>query len=145
MKEIGSHIFYEDVDLNLKFDFDDLAKFHGADETGIKETLLDENGHIKMDVLEELVEVYVNAHVTDKFGEDFSLDVMDNTMNISWDIDVKSIKEKHIENWWDKKNLPKKSNALENGKIKPKTLEDEITQAVFNPSSIPEGLPEHRK
>ena len=29
-----------------------------------------------MDVLEELVEVYVNTHVTDKFGEDFSLDVM---------------------------------------------------------------------
>ena len=39
MKKIGSHIFYEDVNLNLKFDFDDFAKVHGADEEGIKETL----------------------------------------------------------------------------------------------------------
>ena len=143
MKEIGSHIFYEDVNLNLKFDFDDLAKFHGADEEGIKETLLDENGHIKMDVLEELVEVYVNAHVTDKFGKDFSLDTMDDTMNISWDIKVKSIKEKHIESWWNKKNPSPTKPKLPN--LKQKTLEEEIEQAIFDPSSIPEGLPEHRK
>ena len=130
MKEIGSHIFYEDVDLNLKFDFNDLAKHFKADEEGIKEKLLDENGHIKMDVLEELVEVYVNAHVTDKFGKDFSLDTMDNTMNISWDIKVKSIKEKNIESWWDEKNSSKQL-----------TLEE----AIANPNSIPEGLPEHRR
>jgi len=136
MKEIGSHIFYEDVNLNLKFDFDDLAKFHGADEEGIKEKLLDENGHIKMDVLEELVEVYVNSHITDKFGRDFSLDVMDDTMNISWDIDVKSIKEKHIESWWNKK----KSSQL-----KQKTFEEQVAEAISDPSSIPEGHPEHRK
>ena len=102
MKEIGKHIFYEDIDLNLKFDFDDLAKHFKADEEGIKEKLLDENGHIKMDFLEELVEVYVNTHIKDKFGEDFSLDVMDDTMNISWDIKVDSIKKTHIEKWWNK-------------------------------------------
>tara|TARA_Y100000996_G_scaffold387285_1_gene345942 strand:+ start:420 stop:836 length:417 start_codon:yes stop_codon:yes gene_type:complete len=138
MKEIGRNIFYEDVDLNLKFDFDDLAKFHGADEEGIKTILLDENGHIKMDVLEELVEVYVNAHITDKFGKDFSLDTMDNTMSISWDIKVKSIKEKHIQKWWDEKNPPEEQ-------VKQKSLEEQVMNALSNPSSIPEGLPEHRK
>ena len=54
--------------MNLKFDFNELAKFHGADEKGIKEKLLDENGHIKMDFLEELIEVYVDAHIKNKFG-----------------------------------------------------------------------------
>jgi hypothetical protein len=104
MKEIGSHIFYEDIDLNLKFDFNDLCEFHGADEEGIKEKLLDENGHIKMDFLEELVEVYVNAHIKNKFGDKFSLSVMDDTMNISWDIKVDSIKKHHKEEWWDKED-----------------------------------------
>tara|TARA_Y100000034_G_scaffold23238_1_gene26806 strand:+ start:1015 stop:1323 length:309 start_codon:yes stop_codon:yes gene_type:complete len=102
MKKIGSHIFYEDIDLNLKFDFNELAEFHGADEEGIKEKLLDENEHIKMDFLEELVEVYVNMKIKQKFGEDFSLNVMDDTMNISWDINIESIKKKHIEDWWNK-------------------------------------------
>ena len=101
MKEIGSHIFYEDVDLNLKFDFNDLAKHFKADEEGIKEKLLDENGHIKMDFLEELIEVYVDAHIKNKFGSDFSLHTMDDTMNISWDINVESIKKKHSEKWWN--------------------------------------------
>ena len=104
MKKRGSLQFFEDVDLHLKFDFNELAKFHRADEEGIKEKLLDENGHIKMDFLEELVEIYVNAHIKDKFGEEFSLDVMDDTINISWDIDVKSIKKKHIETWWNKES-----------------------------------------
>ena len=55
MKKIGSCIFYEDIDLNLKFDFDELADFHEADEEGIEQKLLDEKGHMKMDVLDELV------------------------------------------------------------------------------------------
>jgi len=101
MKKIGSLQFFKDIDLNLKFDFNELAEFHGADEKGIKEKLLDENEHIKMDFLEELVEVYVNAHIKDKFGKEFSLDVMDDTMNISWDIKVESIQKKHIKKWWD--------------------------------------------
>ena len=102
MKEIGRNIFYEDVDLNLNFDFDELAKFHGADEEGIKAVLLDENENIKMDVLEELVEVYVNAHIKNKFGQDFSLDVMDDTMNISWDIKVETVKKHTTKDWWGK-------------------------------------------
>ena len=111
MKKRGSLQFFEDIDLNLKFDFDELAKFHGAGEEGIKEKLLDEKGHIKMDFLEKLVEAYVNTHIKDKFGKEFSLDVMDDTINISWDIKVESVKKKHIEEWWDKElsnlKLPK--------------------------------------
>ena len=106
MKKIGSLQFFEDVDLNLKFDFDKLAEFHKADEEGIKEKLLDENENIKMDVLEHLVKIYVNQKIKDKFGREFSLDVMDDTMNISWDIKVDSIKKTHIEKWWNKKNSP---------------------------------------
>ena len=102
MKKIGSLQFFEDVDLNLKFDFDKLAEFHKADEEGIKEKLLDENENIKMDVLEHLVKIYVNQKIKDKFGREFSLDVMDDTMNISWDINIESIKKKHIEDWWNK-------------------------------------------
>jgi len=141
MKEIGRNIFYEDVDLNLNFDFDELAKFHGADEEGIKAVLLDENENIKMDVLEELVEVYVNAHIKNKFGQDFSLDVMDDKMDISWDIKVKSIKEKHVQKWWDEKNPPKEQVE----ETKPKSLEEQVSEAMTNPDSIPVGLPQHRK
>ena len=132
MKEIGKHIFYEDVDLNLKFDFVDLAEFYGADEEGIKEKLLDEKGHIKMDFLEELVEIYVNKHIKDKFGKEFSMDVMDDTMNISWDIKVKSIKEKHIETWWNKRQEIEKSKAEE----------EKLTELI---SSIPYGHPDDKK
>ena len=45
---------------------------------------------------------YVNHKIKEKYGDDFSLDVMDDTINISWDINVESIKQKHIETWWDK-------------------------------------------
>ena len=102
MKKIGSLQFYEDLDFNLKFDFDELAKFHNANEAGIKDKLLDDDGFIKMNVLEELVDMYVNFKIKEKFGKDFSLDCMDDTMNISWDIDIESIKKRHIEEWWDK-------------------------------------------
>ena len=68
----------------------------------MKQHLLDENENIKMDKLEQFVEAYVNQKIKDKFGEDFSLDVMDDTMNISWDINIESIKKKHIEDWWNK-------------------------------------------
>ena len=36
------------------------------------------------------------------FGNDYSLDVMDDTMNISWDIKNVIIKKSHKEEWWDK-------------------------------------------
>jgi hypothetical protein len=102
MKKIGSLQFFEDIDLNLKFDFDDLMEHFKGDELGIKQNLLDENQNIKMDKLEQFVEAYVNQKIKDKFGEEFFLDVMDNAMNISWDIKVESIKSKHIEKWWNK-------------------------------------------
>ena len=94
MKEVCRDVFYEDIDLNLKFDFNELAKWHGADEEGIQEKLLDENGFIKMDFLNELVETYVNAHIKNKFGNEFSLEFMDDTMDISWNIDVKAVKQR---------------------------------------------------
>ena len=103
MKKVGSFRFYEDIDLHLKFDFDDLIEYFKGDELGIKQNLLDENENIKMDKLDEFVQVYVVDKIKEKYGDDFSLDVMDDTMNISWDIKVESIKEKHIEAWWDKK------------------------------------------
>ncbi len=102
MKKIGSLKFFENVDLNLKFDFNDLIKHFKGDGLGVKQHLLDENENIKMDKLEQFVEAYVNQKIKDKFGEDFSLDVMDDTMNISWDINIESIKKKHIEDWWNK-------------------------------------------
>tara|TARA_R100001594_G_scaffold13053_1_gene28443 strand:+ start:916 stop:1320 length:405 start_codon:yes stop_codon:yes gene_type:complete len=134
MKKIGSLQFFEDVDLNLKFDFNELAQFHGADEKGIKEKLLDENGHIKMDFLEELVEVYVNTKIKQKFGKDYSLDVMDDTIDISWDVKVESIKKHNGEQWWDKEEPS--DNETES-----KTIEEQLA----NMSSIPEGHPKDRK
>ena len=111
MKKTGSVQFFEDVDLHLKFDFDELMNYFNADELGIKQNLLDENENIKMDKLEQYVEAYVNQKIKDKFGDDYLLDVMDDTMNISWDVKVESIKQKHIETWWneepDKLKLPK--------------------------------------
>ena len=96
MKKIGSFEFFENIDLNLKFDFNDLMKHFKADSLGIKKNLLDENKNIKMDKLEQFVEAYVNQKIKEKYGEDYSLDVMDDTMNISWDINIKSVKQKHI-------------------------------------------------
>ena len=101
MKKIGSFEFFEDIDLNLKFNFDDLAEHFNADEKGIKEKLLDKNENIKMDVLDDLVQMYVNQKIKDKLGDNFYLDAMDDTMNISWDINVESIKKKHSEKWWN--------------------------------------------
>ena len=48
---------------DTKFDFDELADFHEADEEGIEQKLLDEKGHMKMDVLEELVKIYINTKI----------------------------------------------------------------------------------
>jgi len=103
MKKVGSFRFYEDIDLHLKFDFDELVEYFNGDELGIKQNLLDENKYIRMDELDKFVQKYVNDKIKEKYGKDFSLDVIDDTMDISWDIKVESIKEKHIEAWWDKK------------------------------------------
>ena len=43
-----------------------------------------------------------NQKIKQKFGNEFHLDVMDDTMNISWDIKVESIKKHHHEAWWNK-------------------------------------------
>ena len=102
MKKVGSIKFYEDIDLNLKFDFDELIEHFNGDEAGIKSNLLDENKNIDMTKLEKWVEGYVNQKIKDKFGDDYSLDVMDDTMNIFWDIKVETIKKHHKEEWWDK-------------------------------------------
>ena len=108
MKEVGSIQFFENVDLNLEFDFENLMKHFKGDELGIKQNLLDEDENIKMDKLEQFVEVYVNQKIKEKFGDEFSLDVMDDTMNISWDIKVNSIKKHHKEKWWDSKDSKSK-------------------------------------
>ena len=129
MKKIGSIQFFEDIDLNLKFDFDDLMKNYKATTKGIKDTLLDEKGFMKMDVLEDLVKEYVDQKIKEKYGNNFSLDVMDDVLNISWNIDIKSIKKRHIEQWWDKENPPKKP-----------TIEEQLA----NPSLIQEKHPDHR-
>ena len=61
MKKIGSLEFFQDVDLNLKFDFNELAEFHGADELGIKEKLLDESEN-------QLIPPYQTALAPRKFS-----------------------------------------------------------------------------
>ena len=130
MKKMGSIQYFEDVDLNFKFDFDDLMKNYKATTKGIKDTLLDEKGFMKMDVLEDLVKEYVDQKIKEKYGNNFSLDVMDDMLIISCNIDIKSIKEKHIEEWWNKKNPPRKP-----------TVEEQLA----NPSLIQYGHPSHRK
>ena len=54
---------------------------------------------------------------------------MEDVLNISWNIDIKSIKKRHIEQWWDKENPPKKP-----------TIEEQLA----NPSLIQEKHPDHR-
>ena len=117
MKKMGSIQYFEDVDLNFKFDFDDLMKNYKATTKVIKDTLLDEKGFMKMDVLEDLVKEYVDQKIKEKYGNNFSLDVMDDVLNISWNIDIKSIKKRHIEQWWDKENPPKKPTIEEQRRL----------------------------
>ena len=129
MKKMGSHIFYENVDLNLKFDFNDLMESFKKTTENIKKEFLDEDESLKMDLIEKYVEKYVDDKVKEKYGDNFSLDVMDDMLNISWNIDIKSIKKRHVEQWWDKENPPKKP-----------TIEEQLA----NPSLIQEKHPDHR-
>ena len=131
MKKTGSIEFFEDVDLRLKFTFDDLMKNYGATTKGIKDILLDEKGFMKMDVLEELVEDYVNQKIKEKYGNNFSLDVMDDVLNISWNIDIKSIKEKHIEEWWNKKNPSRKPTMSEVKDAINNLIKEYTSMAIF--------------
>ena len=118
MKKLGSIEFFENIDLDIKLDFNDLMDFIFAgkllvkgvtDNDIIKQTFFDENNLLKMDKIELAVNQYVNQKIKEKFGEDYFLDVMDDTMNISWDINVESIKKHHEEKWWDEEEakLPK--------------------------------------
>ena len=111
MKKKGSLQFFEDVDLNLNFTFDDLMEQFEKTLEGIKGEFLNDAGTLKLDVVEKYVKEFVNQKIKDKFGEDFSLDVMDDTINLSWDIKVESIKQKHTETWWNEEpkelKLPK--------------------------------------
>ena len=114
MKKIGSLQFFEDVDLNLKFTFDDLMEHFKKTEKGIKTEFLDKQNTLKLDVLDKYVKEYINQKVQKQFGDDFSSDVTDDTMNISWDIKVESIKKHHHEAWWN----DEESNSLEIPKLK---------------------------
>ena len=131
MKKMGSHIFYENVDLNLKFDFNDLMEFFKKTTENIKKEFLDEDESLKMDLIEKYVEKYVDDKVKEKYGDNFSLDVMDDAINISWDIKVNSIKERHIESWWNKDQ-----EKLNIEKLK---KENPIQYILDNPHLIPYG------
>ena len=115
MKKIGSLHFYEDVDLNFNFDFNDVIEFFKKTSAGVKNEFFDDTGTLKMDLVEKYSIEYVNQKVREKFGEDYSLDVMDDTVNISWDVNVESIKKHNKEKWWDKEN---KSMSLKLPKLK---------------------------
>ena len=118
---MGNITFYDDIDFNIKFDFEDLTKYilskkllvqGSTDDELVVEYFTDkQTGLLKMDYLEKVVDSYINSKIKEKYGDDFSLDVMDDTMNLSWDVNVESIKQKHIETWWneepDKLKLPK--------------------------------------
>ena len=111
MKKIGSIQFFEDVDFNLNFTFDDLMEQFKKTSKGIKDEFIDDTDTLKLDVVEEYVEEYVNQKIREKYGNDYSLDVMDETINISWDIKIGSVKKHHLETWWNEESnefkLPK--------------------------------------
>ena len=112
MKKMGSINFYDGIDLNIKFDFEDLTTYlledtlltNGVtDEDVVRDNFIDkQTGLLNMNFIENIVESYVNNKIKEKYGNDYSLDVMDDAMNLSWDVKVESIKQKHIETWWDK-------------------------------------------
>ena len=104
MKKIGSIQFFEDIDLNLKFDFNDLMENFKKTTQGVKDEFLNEDNTLKLDVVDTYVKEYINQKIRKKYGESYSLDVIDDTMNISWDIKVESIKKHHKEKWWDKED-----------------------------------------
>ena len=115
MKKIGSIEFFENIDLDIKLNFNDLMDFifdgkllvkGVTDKDIIKQTFFDENNLLKMDKIELAVIQYVNQKIKEKFGEDYFLDVMDDMMNISWDIKVETIK-KHIKEKSMSLKLPK--------------------------------------
>ena len=105
MKKIGSLQFYKDIDLNLKFNFDDICDEFNKTADDVKDEFFDENNMLKLDIVDKYSEEYVNRKIREKYGEDYSLDVMDDTMNISWDVKVETIKQHQTEDWWNKAKL----------------------------------------
>ena len=141
MKKIGGHIYYEDVDLHLNFDFNDLMEFFKKSDNGVKKEFFNEDGTLKFDLIEKYVNEYVNKKIKQKYGEDFSLDVMDDTMNISWDIKVESVKERYVESWWNGKQ--KKELTLP--KLKKTDNQNSLEHLLENPHLIPYGNPDDKK
>ena len=45
MKKIGSLEFFNDIDFNLNFDFEDIMEYFKKSSQGIKREFLDEDGH----------------------------------------------------------------------------------------------------
>ena len=134
MKEIGSHIYYEDVDLDLKFDFNDLMDFFKKTENGVKEEFFNDDETLKFDLIEKYVNEYVNQKIKQKYGDDFSLDVMDDTINISWDIKVESVKERCAKStWWNEKKKEKTDN------------QNSLEYLMKHPELIPYGNPDDKK
>ena len=72
MKEMGSIKFYDDIDLSIKFDFEDLMnyvfenKFVGKNETEdslVKDAFFNNDGSLNMILLDKYVESYVNKKI----------------------------------------------------------------------------------
>tara|TARA_Y100001963_G_C6735056_1_gene425960 strand:- start:708 stop:1040 length:333 start_codon:yes stop_codon:yes gene_type:complete len=108
MKKMGSIEFFEDIDFNIKFNFNDLMDDFEKTTQNIKEEFIDESDMLKWDLIEKYAIEYINRRIRKEFGEDFQLDVSDDTIDISWDINVKSLKQ--IKKESVKLKLPKLKN-----------------------------------
>ena len=103
MKKIGSLEFFNNVNLNLNFTFNDLMESFKKTSKGVKDEFLNKNNTLNLNIVDNYVKEYVNKKIKEKYGENYSLDVADETMNISWDIKVESIKHHKTETWWNEK------------------------------------------
>ena len=124
MEKIGSLEFFNNVSLNLNFNFNDLMESFKKTTQGVKDEFLDENNTLKLNIIDNYVKEYVNKKIREKYGENYSLDLMDDTMNISWDIKVESIKlhKYYSEDWWNQEE----SKPLKLPKLKKLTIEDQL-------------------
>lgn len=91
MREIGTKVIYDKVDLEIDFDINDLFDHFDIEPVQFINGLLDKNERLDLEKMDKLVKLFVNAKVKEKFGDDYEAFYYYDTMTPSWNVQVDAI------------------------------------------------------
>jgi len=91
-------------EINLNFDINDIINTYTLHHTkingifsrneNINRELFDDGDNLKMDVVNKYVNKYINDWIIKReYGENFSIEDMDINMDITWNVNIKSLKK----------------------------------------------------